>query len=113
MLHFIFNQTPFCVDANTLNKNGLTALWIASWFNNTRIGSLLLNFGADPNVPDPIRNVTPLHGAIYGYHIDRIEESCNFIDDLLAHGADPKQSDVSGETPAHLVVGTLDFRYTK
>ncbi len=54
--------------------------------------------------------VTPLHCAIYGYHIDRVDETCNFIDALLKNNADPKKVDKSGETPAHLVIGTLDFR---
>lgn len=29
---------PYRVYHSKLNKNGLTPLWIASWYNNTRIG---------------------------------------------------------------------------
>ena len=103
-------REPFSVDASRLNKNGLSALWIAAWFNNTRLGRELLAFGADPNDSDPVRNVSPLHAAIYGYHIERVDETCDFVDDLLASGADPRRADVSGESAAHLVIGTLDFR---
>ena len=31
--------------------------------------------------------LTPLHSAIYGYHASRVEETCNFIDELLHFGA--------------------------
>ncbi len=39
-----------------------------------------------------------------------MDETCDFVDELLKHNADPKKVDRSGETPAHLVIGTLDFR---
>ena len=32
--------------------------------------------------------LTPLHSAIYGYHASRVDETCNFIDELLHFGAD-------------------------
>ena len=79
-------------------------------YNHTTAGTLLLQKGANANDTDSERQVTPLHSAIYGYHIDRVDETCQFIAELLAHGADPKVPDKSGETPAHLVIGTLDFR---
>lgn len=31
--------------------------------------------------------LTPLHSAIYGYHASRVEETCQFIDELLSSGA--------------------------
>ena len=31
--------------------------------------------------------LTPLHSAIYGYHASRVEETCQFIDELLNAGA--------------------------
>ena len=32
--------------------------------------------------------LTPLHSAIYGYHASRVDETCEFIDELLNAGAD-------------------------
>ena len=45
-----------------------------------------------------------------GYHADRVNETCDFIDALLEHGADPKAMNNSGETAPHLCVNTLEFR---
>ena len=98
------------ISPNTLNKNQLSALLIASWYNMTRLGHVLLEYGADPNVCDPQVGYTPLHNAILGYHIDRVDETCDFIDSLLEHGANPKAMDNSGETAPHLCINTLEFR---
>ena len=105
----ILNE-PFLVNPNALNKNQLSALWIASWYNMTTLGRVLLEFQADPNVKDAQVGYTPLHNAILGYHIQRVEETCSFLDALLESGADPKAVDKSGETAPHLSIGTLDFR---
>ncbi len=93
-----------------LNKNGLTPLWIASWYNNITLGRILLQHGANPNDADPEKGLTPLHCAIYGYHVDRAVETSEFIGELIDRGADPMRVDHSGEMAAHLVIGTLDFR---
>ena len=45
-----------------------------------------------------------------GYHADRVDETCDFIDALLEHGANPKAMNNSGETAPHLCVNTLEFR---
>ena len=73
-------------------------------------GIELLRKKADPNLSDPYCGYTPLHLAIYGYHSDRIDETCKFIDELLEHGASPHFTNKSGETAPHLVIGTNDFR---
>jgi ankyrin repeat protein len=55
--------------------------------------------------------MTPLHFAVYGYHVDRAETTCRAIDALLKHGADPVIPDKSGETAPHLaVVKTRDLQ---
>ena len=83
--------------------------------------------------------LTPLHSAIYGYHASRVEETCQFIDELLNAGANAQivnkvrtfishityrftnRTDVhtntkifllhkSGETAAHLAVNTDDLQ---
>ena len=76
----------------------------------TILGRLLLDHGANPNVQDPQVKYSPLHCAILGYHMNRSDETCDFIESLLEHGADPRIMDRSGETPPHLCIGTLDFR---
>ncbi len=67
----ILLQEPFLATPGKRNKNGLTPLWIAAWYNNTRIGTELLRAGADANEADPDKEISPLHCAIYGYHITR------------------------------------------
>ena len=103
-------QEPYLVNPNVQNKNALSALWIAAWYNMTRLGLVLLEFGADPNVQDLQVGYTPLHCAILGYHVNRVDETCEFIEALLAHGANPLMVDKSGETAPHLSIGTLDFK---
>ena len=100
----------YFISPNVLNKNGFSALWIASWYNRTRLGQVLLEHGADPNVQDAQAGFSPLHCAIWGYHVDRADETCEFIAALLDHGANPMITDRSGETAPHLSIGTLNFR---
>ena len=66
-VHTLLHDERYRVFHSRLNKNGLTPLWIASWYNNVRIGALLLRSGANPNDADPEQWLTPLHCAIYGY----------------------------------------------
>ena len=106
----ILVQEPFLISPNVLNKNHLSPLWIASWHNRTTLGQVLLEYGADPDVQDSQIGYTPLHCAILGYHIDRVTETCNFIEALLDQGANPRIMDKSGETAPHLSIGTLDFK---
>ncbi len=106
----LITNEPFLVTPNSVNKNGLSALWIASWYNMTRLGILLLDRGAEANFRDPERGFTPLHCAIFGYHINRVQETVDFVDALLEHGANPRTTDMSGETAPHLAIGTLDFQ---
>jgi hypothetical protein len=55
--------------------------------------------------------MTPLHFAVYGYHSDRVKQTCRFIDSLLKHNANPLLVDKSGETAPHLsVVKTRDLK---
>jgi ankyrin repeat protein len=105
----ILMEEPFLVSARTLNKLKMSALLIATHYNNTRVGMLLLQHGADPLISDS-DGQTPLHMAIDKYTQSRAEETCNFIDALIEKGADPKAVDNSGETPAHMATKTLDFR---
>ena len=47
---------------------------------------MLLDHGADPNIRDNDAGYTPLHNAILGYHVQRVNETCQFIDALLEQG---------------------------
>ena len=59
-------REPFDIDPNTLNKNDISALLIASWYNMTGLAQVLLEHGADPNVRNPQVGYSPLHYAILG-----------------------------------------------
>ena len=59
-------REPFDTDPNTLNKNDISALLIASWYNMTGLAQVLLEHGADPNVRNPQVGYSPLHYAILG-----------------------------------------------
>ena len=45
----ILNE-PFIVSHSTVNKAGLTPLWLAAYYNYTQLGTVLLDHGAEPNV---------------------------------------------------------------
>ena len=63
------------------------------------------------NFQDEISLMTPLHLAVYSYHADHAEATCEFIDALLKAGADPTMLDKSGETAPNLaVVKTRDMQ---
>eukprot|EP00094_Tigriopus_californicus_P001992 TCALIF_01920-PA protein Name:"Similar to ANK2 Ankyrin-2 (Homo sapiens)" AED:0.42 eAED:0.42 QI:11/0.75/0.4/0.8/1/1/5/0/1087 len=101
---------PFQIDPNFKNKNGYSPLVIAAFYNHITLGGILLDNKANPNDKDPNTEDTALHFAIYGYHLDRVDETCKFIGKLLENGANPKLTSKSGEAPMHMVIGTLDFR---
>ena len=103
-------KEPYSIYPSTFNKNKMTPLWIASYYNHTDFGRLLLEYNANPNDCGPVQSRSPLHNAIYGFHIKRVDDTCDFIDALLEHGADPKHMDDAGETPVHLATGTQEFR---
>ncbi|MCR8848754.1 ankyrin repeat domain-containing protein [Rossellomorea sp. SC111] len=92
------NDTNLC---NAENEQGLTALGVASHFDQKEIVELLLNFGADINsvsnskVPY-IPSNTALHAGIAG------KASKELVEFLLNQGANVNQSDSSGHTPLHI-----------
>ena len=47
--------------------------------------------------------LTPLHSAIYGYHASRVEETCQFIDELLNAGANAQIVNKVGIQPRILL----------
>ncbi len=81
-------------DPNAVNAEGMTALHIAAWWQQTEAVRALLAAGADVHVRDP-RGRTPLHYAALGGEKHTLAL-------LLAAGADVNLADAQGETPLHL-----------
>jgi len=68
-----------------------TPLHYAAMHGNTRMVTLLLKYGVDPNVQD-YKGLTPLHYAVMRRRPDAVKL-------LLQHGADPTIRDNEGKTP--------------
>ncbi len=79
---------------NSQCPKGYTPLHLAASCNRSDIVDLLLGHNADPNIADLYGN-GPLWGAIVEYASDPA-----VITSLLAAGADPFQTNVSGRTPS-------------
>ena len=54
---------------------------------------MLLQNGANPNDTDTDKWLTPLHCAIYGYHLDRADDTAEFVGELIENGADTRRLD--------------------
>src|SRR3954471_9932356 len=80
---------------NTRDNMGATALHDAVWTGNVPLVRLLLDHGADPNIPHAEGLSTPLHYAAIKGH-------AGIAVMLLDHGADIKVADRSGSTALHL-----------
>ncbi len=80
---------------NNHASDGFTALGLASFFGHKELVILLLEKGADPNIPasNPFK-VTPLHSAcaISNYDIAEL---------LIKNGADVNAKQMQGVTPLH------------
>ncbi|HEY9182173.1 MAG TPA: ankyrin repeat domain-containing protein [Gammaproteobacteria bacterium] len=81
-------------DVNALGAYDTPALHWVVRLQDRVIAGLLLDAGADPNLPNP-HGIVPLHLAIE--NLDR-----DMVDLLLAAGADPRARDAAGETPLFL-----------
>ncbi|XP_043084284.1 cyclin-dependent kinase 4 inhibitor B isoform X2 [Puntigrus tetrazona] len=73
------------VDANGVNKFGRTPIQVVM-MGNTPLAHLLLEHGADPNVPDPRTGSTPLHDAARTGFTDTVRLFVRF-------NADPNATD--------------------
>lgn len=71
---------------------------------NTPLAHLLLEFGADPNVPDPGTGSTPLHDAARTGFMDTVML-------LIRFGADPNAKDINNLRPVDVArqTGNLDM----
>ena len=80
---------------NTRDAMGATALHDAVWSGRVELVRLLLDHGADPNIPHAEGLSTPLHYAA-------IKGNAAIAAILIDHGADINAADRSGSTALHL-----------
>uniref|UniRef100_A0A673G923 Cyclin-dependent kinase inhibitor 2A-like n=1 Tax=Sinocyclocheilus rhinocerous TaxID=307959 RepID=A0A673G923_9TELE len=79
------------VNVNGVNKFGRTPIQVMM-MGNTPLAHLLLEYGADPNVPDPGTGSTPLHDAARSGFMDTVRL-------LIRFNADPNATDHSNLRP--------------
>ena len=79
-------------DPNTRDHNGWTPLHEVAQRNHSELLRLLLDAGANPNVPGGDENYTPLHDAVEAGHVEIIKL-------LIERGADKDARDSSGRIP--------------
>ncbi|KAF4939322.1 Ankyrin repeat, SAM and basic leucine zipper domain-containing protein 1 [Colletotrichum fructicola] len=83
---------PTLDDLNEYFPDGSTCLLVAAIVNNVKLARHLLSRGAGVDVPDKMRQLTPLHvAAEHG--------SEEMVELLLEHGASPYARSDSGTTP--------------
>uniref|UniRef100_A0A8C5ED89 Cyclin-dependent kinase inhibitor 2C (p18, inhibits CDK4) n=2 Tax=Gouania willdenowi TaxID=441366 RepID=A0A8C5ED89_GOUWI len=82
------------VDVNGYNRFNRTPLQVVK-LGSISVVKALLDAGADPNVRDPVRNLTVMHDMARGGHDDTLQI-------LLAYGADVNARDDEGNLPLHL-----------
>jgi ankyrin repeat protein len=88
---------------NTTNKNGETFLWLASRHGFEKCLSILLEFGANPNIKTLFYEETPVYVACkYGH--------TNCLKLLIKYKADLCLGNALGEQPIHVAAyyGNLD-----
>ncbi|KAM6921981.1 cyclin-dependent kinase 4 inhibitor C [Xenentodon cancila] len=82
------------VDVNGLNQFNRTALQVVMLGHSDLI-QVLLDAGADPNLPDPRLNLTVTHDAAREGFVDSVRV-------LVDNGADVNAVDTDGNLPLHL-----------
>ncbi|KAL7486259.1 hypothetical protein ACHAW6_011856 [Cyclotella cf. meneghiniana] len=88
------------VPATHANIVGQTALHIASLWGSVEALRVLLEHGADPNAPNRIAGMTPLHCAVRGTFQsfrESLPKRLTCIRLLLEAGADPTLEDLKGK----------------
>ena len=89
----------------TVNERGIlgdTPLHVAAVSGDVRVGKILLDAGADPNVHGEYGN-TPLHEAVG-------QKQHEFVKLLLARGASKELRNEDGQTPGDLASMSDDHR---
>ena len=80
-----------CINVNTLNNRGETALLLACISAQAESVKLLLENGADPNISDA-EHYKSLHAAVYGYCTNEI------LLEIITHGVYLDDQNIDGET---------------
>jgi hypothetical protein len=89
------------LDVNSTCALGRTPLHYAMKTKKVEVVRDLLNAGANPNVTD-VYGDTPLHALAKFWGGKQSSDVDETVELLLAHGADPKQSNNEGFTPHDL-----------
>ena len=111
-------------DVNGVGYGSYTALMMAANQMSTEATQILLDHGADPNLPSPTTGETPLHAVCAKAFGERAND---VLDILLAAGANPntkakngvatstyyRDIRVVGETPLHLAAAYGDHAMIK
>ena len=100
---FLTGRYPESV--NTYSKDGFTALGLAAYFSNEEIARLLIEKGADVNMPaNNGYNVFPIHSAVASGNI-------NITKMLINAGANVNVMQQAGFTPLHAAAqqGNIDL----
>lgn len=85
--------------ANAVATDGFTPLGLAAFFGHPAAVRLLLDRGADPNLPaQNATKVAPIHSAVAG-------GSAEIVGELLARGANVHARQEGGFTPLHSAAG--------
>jgi len=85
-------------DVNTFNEHGSSPMHLATYSGDIEIFELLLNNGADPNMPD-MRGKSQITIILEAPKSVRVE----MLRLLIKHGADLSLYDSSGETTAKVL----------
>ena len=85
---------------NDKNYKGETALYRACVKHSCVIAEMLLDKGADPDIPT-MESISPLHAAVAA---SASTSSIRIIEALIKHGADATARDEVGDTPLHWAI---------
>ena len=88
------------LNLNILNTNGISPLHIAVIHGNLEVINLLLEKGANPNLPSLTKKQTPLH---YAYIFKNISTS-KIINLLLKYNADQNLEDINNKRPKEYAI---------
>ena len=83
---------------NKIDGAGRTPVFVAAEKAHNDCLRLLLEHGADPNIPDK-SGVTPLHATVLSHHLGTMRI-------LLQHGTDATKQDGKGRTPVQIARAT-------